>query len=110
LPSLKLGAKALELFHEHSNIFQEVRIITDIRPVFGQTTSNIEGALIVNCLKIKYFDASGPKELYIGVDEDDLKSIKETIERALSKTGSLNEMLMLNKINNLTIEAKSDAN
>lgn len=101
--SVDLSSKASELFHEHSNVFESARIISDVRPVFGKgsASESIAGVVVVNTLKIKFFDRAGSKDIYIGLDEQDIEQVRDTVNRAFAKTKAIKQMVKAGKITNL---------
>jgi len=92
---IALAAHARELVLEHERVFHDARILTDIRPVFGQ---EIDGrpaaAALVSSLKLSFHRPDGPVEaLYFGMDYDDLLQLRDVTERALRKTEVLKSLL-----------------
>jgi hypothetical protein len=92
--SLAVTTKATELLHEHQFAFSQARIVSDIRPVFADTvTDGLKAAVIIHMLKITYLSSGDFKELYVALDDSDLKTIKEQIVRAEEKAQSLRTLL-----------------
>jgi len=90
---LAVASKAADLQYEHEHVFGGARILTDVRPVFGETVSDIQGTVTVHTLKIRYFDESGSKEIYFGLDREDLETLRKVIERAEEKARRIKSML-----------------
>lgn len=91
---LAVTTKATELLHEHQFTFSQSRVFSDIRPVFAETvTDGLKAAIIVHTLKITYLAAGDFKELYVALDDSDLKTLKDQIIRAEDKTQSLRLLL-----------------
>ena len=93
LDSLGVASKAAELQYEHDRVFDRVRILTDIRTVFGEAPDDIRGAVITHQLRISYIQGSDVKEIYFALDEEDLGDLKKSIERALGKMRTLEGLL-----------------
>lgn len=97
--SLMIGAKAYEVLFEHERNFTTARILTDVRPVFGD---KVEGdpvaAIIVHNLKVNYFEAGKRLEFYVAMDTSDVQKLIDTLERARAKAESLKEMLASTEI------------
>ena len=53
--NFSLQVKSTRLIHEHSNVLQNTRIITDVRPVFNNSKNEINSNLITHTLKIRRF-------------------------------------------------------
>jgi hypothetical protein len=85
--------KAIIILKDHKCVFNDCRVFTDIRPVFGvDTTVNPVGMGVVHMLKLVYVGLDGPNELFIGLDSSNLEQISEEIQRAMSKEISIREM------------------
>lgn len=94
--SLKVRAKALEVLHEHEHALSRVRVMTDIRPVFGPNADDSPiAAVVVHMLKLTYLEDSKFKDFFVALDNDDLKLIKEALDRAEKKAQSLKSLLSL---------------
>jgi hypothetical protein len=83
---LFVAHKAQTLVMNSERLMIDSRILTDIRPVFGQCqTDSILGYAISQTLKIDYRDSHGNGEFYVALDSSDLRSLKQIIDRALEK-------------------------
>jgi hypothetical protein len=86
LPIVRLSAKALDLSYQHSHLLQRAQIVTDIRPLFNQDATEIQGTIISHKLLLRYDDIEGEHVLSLAVDEKDIKSLIRQCERALKKS------------------------
>src|SRR5690348_3513037 len=79
-----LIAKVYDLATEDERQFCTARILTDLRPVFGPKVEDGPRAMIVmHLLKLAYHQGSNEhKHFYVTLDADDLKTLKQLIERA----------------------------
>lgn len=95
IDSLDATAKALDVLLEHEHTLHDVRIMTDIRPVFGQDVEKPPtGTMIMHVLKISYHDESEEvKEFYVALDARDIEVLDTELERANQKAESLKRML-----------------
>jgi len=92
--ALLSAARGLDVVFDREHIVNEARILTDIRPVFGdEVEPHILGAAVINTLSIDYHTAAGPQKVQLAVDERDLKRLQAAIERALKKRSALRELL-----------------
>ena len=92
--SLYSSAKAVNILIEHEHAFQDARILTDIRPVFGlEAKKGPIGAVIVNMLKISYREDRQYKEFFLSLYTSDLQVLIDVFERAKSKTESIESFL-----------------
>jgi hypothetical protein len=92
--TLGLTAKALDLVNDHEHAFCSVRIISDVRHIFGADPHDRpKAALIVHMLNLVYHEIGKTNEMYFAMDVSDLKNLKSAIERAETKAANLKAML-----------------
>lgn len=85
--------KGFELLYEYDQVFLGSRILTDIRPVFGDDVdSGPKFALIVHSLRIDLRKYGTDHREYFAMDSDDLISLRNDIDRALEKEASFNTL------------------
>ena len=90
------SAKALELRAEYERIYNESRVMTDLRPVFGGNVEDAPSAmLVVHTLKMSYYEdvSKRPHEIYVTLDADDIRELKKVLDRAELKEKSLRKTL-----------------
>lgn len=93
--SIKVGAKAAVLLADEERAYIKAKIVTDIRPVFGdviQESDMLKSAFIVHTLKLTY-QAGGDEEFYVALSSKDLSELKRTIDRAVAKSQRLAELM-----------------
>lgn len=92
--ALSVASKARLLSLRYERIFHDAQIVTDIRPVFKpEVADGLSGAVIVHTLRITYHTDNELQDAYITVDDEDLRFIRQIIERAIAKTTVLKELL-----------------
>jgi hypothetical protein len=91
---LTLTAKALYIAREHQNLFCTARVLTDLRPVFGEHIEEAPAALVpVHTLRITYHEGAGPtKDFFVALDRADLMELSALLERAIKKEQSLKKL------------------
>lgn len=89
-----VASKASDLQYEHQYVFGGARILTDVRPVFGESAQEIKGAVTTHTLKIRYFDESGSREIYFGLDREDLGNLRKVLDRAEEKSKRIKSLLL----------------
>ena len=84
-------AKAWDLRTDDERVFCSARIITDLRPVFGQTIEDGPRAMVVvHLLKLAFHCGSERhQEFYVSLDGDDLKTLRALVDRAEAKARAL---------------------
>lgn len=86
--------KARELQGESERTLCEARVLTDVRPIFGEKIEDSPtGMIITHTLKLVYHEMTGHKELYVALDDDDIASLTKILQRAGDKARSLRALL-----------------
>ncbi len=90
--NLRLTIKAYSLILENSNVYVESKIITDIRLIFNDnlTESNRNG-VIIHRLHFTIQNRKENSDFIISLDNSDLKSLKDAVDRALLKEDIIKE-------------------
>lgn len=79
---------------EHDRILTDGRVLTDIRPVFGDDVDiGMRTVLVTHVLKLESYRNENTETHYFALDEDDLSYLRNTIDRALAKAISIRETL-----------------
>jgi hypothetical protein len=94
-------AKAGSLMRDYPCICTEVKIISDIRPIFGESADEISGVIMVHNLKISYWENGEHKQFYFAMDNADIKSLKEAVDRVGIKAKSLASMIQKSGVKHL---------
>jgi hypothetical protein len=93
-PSIAGTAKVTDVFTENERIFLSARIVTDLRPVFGDSAKEPPiGAAIVHLLKVSYHSALDDLDFYVAMDGGDLATLKDVIDRAEAKATTMKQLL-----------------
>jgi hypothetical protein len=92
--TLNTLSKAIRLQRDGERIYCDAKIISDIRPVFGDDVEERPtSAVISHVLKLGYHETGEHKQFFIVLDEQDLDDLQEVIERAKAKSDTLTELL-----------------
>lgn len=92
--SVVLSAKAMNVFLDHDHTYSEARILTDIRAVWqDDVQSDPEVGVVYHLLKLIYWEGRSTRQMFVAMDSNDLRSLKDSIERAQSKERSLQRWL-----------------
>lgn len=85
-----LKTKAVSVATDAQRLFSNARILTDLRPVFGEDVSEQAlGTVILHSLKIGFAENGRENEFFVTLDSKDLRNLQGHIARALSKEASL---------------------
>jgi hypothetical protein len=92
LPAINVTGRAYSVVSESANLFMDVRILTDIRPVFLDGMINgPAAATIIHSLKITYQRDGRARDFYVVLDAEEIRTLRETLDRAEKKSASLRE-------------------
>ncbi len=92
----KLIVKSNDILRENARTYGTARILSDIRPVFGENIDQPpQSAVIVHMLKISYFKDQEQREFVVALDTKDIQQLIDTLERAKKKTETLNSLASL---------------
>lgn len=98
------SAKSTSLFVSHDKLFISAKITSDIRPVFGlKANKRPEAAFVSNVLNIHFSigEDTNHKDIFIALDNDDIKALKETLIRAEKKNKILNSIISQSGMENV---------
>jgi len=93
--------KALELAYDYTNLFQKAKIITDIRPIYSDSATEIQGAVVSYTLRLSFDSREGDRDISIALDGKDVKKLSLACDRALTKAKVAKSLLIQQGINAL---------
>jgi len=94
IETLLVIAKASRLQRDGERLYCESKILSDIRPVFGEDpAARPPGAVITHTLKIAYHEKGKHQDFHLVLDSIDLGALKDVIDRALVKDETLRSLL-----------------
>lgn len=107
--SLLITAKAFGVLTANEKSYHRARVVTDIRPVFGEDLGRPAAALIVHMLSIAFHQGHGAErwsvdEVHVALDSKDVRQLSEVLRRAEDKAASLAQTLAGADIQVLTSE------
>lgn len=86
---LALIEKARELTYAHEHVLTDVRLITDMRPVFNTAGDQVQTTVITHVLAIDYQDGPIQKRIEFALDAADVAKLRRISERSQRKAASL---------------------
>lgn len=102
--TLGLTAKALDILTDAQHLFYSAKILTDARPVFNEAGTAIEAAVIIHNLMIHYGDASDHKNFFVNLDTNDIKELRDVLDRAEEKAKTIRALLHRSEVSYLDVE------
>lgn len=93
-PQLVPLARRVEVMRSHERSLHGARIITDIRPVFGdEPTEPPPGAAIMHTLRIDCLQNGRMESIYLAIDNDDIALLERLLDRAKKKASTLDKVV-----------------
>ena len=103
--SFYIASKAHGLLFEFERNLLDSRILTDIRPIFGdQSDVALDAAVVVHTLRLGYYEGDQTKEFYVTLDVKDIQELIDALKRAQSKAENLKSVLERAGITYLKVE------
>lgn len=86
-------AKAMSLGLEAERIFHTCRVVSDLRPVFGNDRHELPiGMMVLHSLRIDFFQDQQIASVYLNLSDEDLETLKGEIDQAYAKRISLGSL------------------
>jgi hypothetical protein len=101
LEALRLASRAHGLITENERVFHDVRIMTDLRPVFSADPQKGPlAATVVATMRIDYHPGGerGTEATFFSLDRSDLSSLREHVDRAIAETDALMALAISTKL------------
>jgi hypothetical protein len=94
MPVLRTSAKAVSVLNQQERLFLDARIMSDIRPVFGDDPSERPtGAVVLHTLSIQHHTDGHTRMFNVAMDRNDLADLKLAVERAIDKAATLSRVM-----------------
>ncbi|MDP7738996.1 hypothetical protein [Mycobacterium paragordonae] len=107
--SFRAFSKAIDVSRETDRVLNVSRILSDVRPVFGQDAAEDPlGALVVHTLRIDYYEQGEVKTDSFTLNAKDLEQLKDAIERAEEKERTLSRILKRAELAEFNLSGDSD--
>ncbi len=102
LPLIHVSAKSSTLQVAHDRIYNSSKIITDLRPVFGEPIDSSDLLfMVIHHLHIIAMRNGKPEELYLSMDDKDLDMLRDAVDRARAKASLLRSTLQEHQLNEI---------
>ncbi|WP_346622565.1 hypothetical protein [Blastococcus montanus] len=102
---LEVVAKAIDLRSEQDRLFHLSRIYTDARPVYGDDADlDPVGYVSFHILKIDHYEDGDYRSFRVALDDEDLDNLRDSVDRAVRKRGSLHRYMQERHIPLIDVE------
>jgi hypothetical protein len=90
--SIRISTKARSVLRAAERVFDSARIISDVRPVFSEPPSlTIDAVVLAHSLIINYWEDGAKRAVHVSMDNDDVRSLREVLDRAELKVEVLRD-------------------
>jgi len=95
IDTLRLVARGLLVMAERERHYCKAKVLTDIRPVFEFDVAKTPSTVVLaHTLKLSYHETDlETRDFYVALDSRELRELKEHLDRALAKEGSITSFL-----------------
>lgn len=94
ISSFERWTKALEIANSYPNVLRDIRVFTDIRPLFSDSVNEPPvGALLIHTLKLEYMKNGELNEIYVSLSSAQIEKLVSAFQRADEKAARLRTVL-----------------
>ena len=77
--------KSIQLLANHPTLVTNFKILTELRPVYDEAVKRTRAMPLTNTLVIDYLVEGQMRAIHLTVDQEDLRALREQLERAGTK-------------------------
>lgn len=104
IPAINVISKAVTLERDGEHLYCGAKILSDIRPFFGDDVADRPAAgVVTHTPKLTYHEEGEHKTFFLVLDRLDLENLQKTVERAQAKDTTLRVLLKDAKVSELGI-------
>jgi len=94
--------KSYQLLANRPNPVQDVKILSELRPVYSEDATSVKAFVLAKTLVVNYLEGDAKKTIHLSMDMDDLRSLASEVDRAKLKRETLSEEVSSWDVNLLT--------
>lgn len=106
---LMLSQKAELLTFLHQNILRDIRIVTDVRPIFDEDALEVQELIVTHSLVITYSDGARSNKIHFCMDTADVARLRALCDRADLKATTVSKKFNQCGVNSFVIGNEEDA-
>lgn len=92
--TLEIASKSGMLMREHGRMYCSARVLSDVRPIFGDSVEDAPmGALVIHTLKLTYHQGDKLEDFFLAMNTADVQKLRELLDRADAKAASLKTLI-----------------
>ncbi len=100
--AIEVMSKARDVLYDFQAILLDSKVFTDIRQIFDNDASKIEGSLVIHTLSLDYIENREPKQIHVMLSAKDIENLISKLQRASKKASTSIENLNSTKTPDLT--------
>ena len=83
--------KSYQLLLNRPNPVQDVKILSELRPVYSEDATSVKAFVLAKTLVVDYMEGDTKKTIHLSMDMDDLRSLASEVDRAKLKRETVSE-------------------
>jgi hypothetical protein len=87
--------KAYRLLANRPALVENVRLLTELRPVYDDEVTAVKAYLITSTMAASYYESGEQRRVHLTFDKKDLERLQEQVDRALRKIELLEKQVAL---------------
>jgi hypothetical protein len=88
-----LTSKSYQLLINRPNPVQSIKILSEVRPVYGEDATSIKAFVLAKTLVVDYAEKETAKTIFLSMDMDDLRSLATEVDRARLKSETISDAM-----------------
>ena len=84
-------SKSYQLLVNRPNPVQDVKILSELRPIYSEDATSIKAFVLSKTLVVEYLEGDSKKSIFLSMDMDDLRSLAVEVDRAKLKRDTVSE-------------------
>ena len=83
--------KSYQLLVNRPNPVQDVKILSELRPVYSEDATSVKAFVLAKTLVVDYLEGDTKKTIHLSMNMDDLRSLASEVDRAKLKRETVSE-------------------
>ncbi|MBV8383287.1 MAG: hypothetical protein JOZ63_11815 [Planctomycetaceae bacterium] len=84
-------SKCSQLLNKRPNPIQDVKILSELRPVYSEDATSVRAFVLAKTLAVDYLEGETKKTIFLSMDMDDLRSLAVEVDRAKLKSETISD-------------------
>jgi hypothetical protein len=84
-----VSSKAYQLLVNRPNPVQDVKILSELRPVYSEDATSVKAFVLAKTLVVEFLEGDSKKSIFLSMDMDDLRTMAVEVDRARLKSDTV---------------------